>query len=116
MTVPHERANLTAVDPGQTPRDYAMELVQALATRKERPVSFGPKQMDFLAVVVSKVEEVLAARRAFVDGTSSTAKVEQLVVLLHGPGGVREDRGDRSLQGSFSALFWPGWGNMHGVL
>ena len=68
------------------PSDFVQQRVQELASRDRNPIVLGAEQQDFLALIVSKVEEVLQAHEADRRG-DSCGEVEQSVVLLLGQGG-----------------------------
>ena len=68
-----------------TPIEYASACVHELATKEHNPVELGEEQLDFLALVVSKVDDLLLVDKQKEDGPPG--RVEQSVILLLGQGG-----------------------------
>ena len=64
---------------GELLREFAERMI---AERKAEGIFFNEDQIDFLALVVSKLEATLPAKES-----GSVVGVEQMVVLLHGQGG-----------------------------
>ena len=63
-----------------TPRDYVAKLVLQRQRHPENPMTFDAVQLNFLAIVVTQLEKILAAEQG-------GEAVTQEVVLLMGQGG-----------------------------
>ena len=70
------------------PRDFVQQCVYELASRTKDPVELGAEQMDFLALVVAKVEALQAYTGRQLRGEAiGESAPEQAVMFLHGQGG-----------------------------
>ena len=64
-----------------------LELIEAVAQRKENPVRLSEEQKDFLLVVAAQLEEILHFKKRPSESIDPSERPQQAVMLLHGQGG-----------------------------
>ena len=92
---------------GDSPRGYAARLV-AEAAKAEESIVFNDEQLDVIALVVGKVEEILEAGWRPGMPREEKLQIPQLVLLLHGQGGTGKTEVVKLLRQVFQKFFCGG--------